>query len=145
MNYKFLVLNRRKKKKRFLIVVQYALFKYCKYVLFRLSAKVWNTWCINHKMLIDWVLSGQTGNRPSNSVITYVIISRSRSVLLETTLDAMHEGFFQVSNEFFFRTNPATRVESWKLYFIEDIHNQHSQDALQRSRANSPWPNEGNR
>ena len=59
-------------------------------------------------------------------------------------MGAMHEGF-QVSDEFFFRTNPATRVESWKLDFIEDIHNQHSQDALQRSRANSPWPNEGNR
>ena len=84
-----------KKKKRFLIVVQYALFKYCKYVLFRLSEKVWNTWCINHKMLIDWVLSGQTGNRPSNSLITYIIISRSRSVLWETTLGAMYEGFFK--------------------------------------------------
>ncbi|CAH3154988.1 unnamed protein product, partial [Pocillopora meandrina] len=46
---------------------------------------------------------------------------------------------------YYTRTNPATRVESWKLYFIEDIHNQHSQDALQRSRANSPWPDEGNR
>lgn len=44
-----------------------------------------------------------------------------------------------------FRTNPATRVESWKLNFIEDIHSQHSQDALQKSRASSPWLSEGNR
>ena len=38
------------------------------------------------------------------------------------------------------RTNPVTRVESWKLDFIEDIHNRHSQ-----SRASSPRFNEGNR
>ena len=46
---------------------------------------------------------------------------------------------------FFARTNPATRVESWKLDFIEDIHNRHSQDSLQKSRTTSPWPSEGNR
>jgi len=46
---------------------------------------------------------------------------------------------------YYTRTNPATRVESWKLDFIENIHYRHSQDALQKSRASSPWPSEGNR
>ena len=46
---------------------------------------------------------------------------------------------------FFPRTNPATRVESWRLDFIEDIHNRHFQEALQKSRTSSPWPSEGKR
>ena len=46
---------------------------------------------------------------------------------------------------FFGRTNPATRVESWKLDFIEDIHSHHSQDATSKSRASSPWLSEGHR
>ena len=55
----------------------------------------------------------------------------------------LNQGYFC----FFFsaRTNPATRVESWKLDFIEDIHNRHSQEVLQKSRTSSPWPSEGKR
>ena len=46
---------------------------------------------------------------------------------------------------FLVRTNPATRVESWKLDFIEDIHRQQSQEAAPKSRASSPSVSDGNR
>ncbi|XP_074609001.1 uncharacterized protein LOC141863385 isoform X2 [Acropora palmata] len=44
---------------------------------------------------------------------------------------------------YYTRTNPATRVESWKLDFTEDIHRE--QNSVQKSRASSPWPSDGNR